>query len=237
MHATHKQLLKKNSVQIQLGLTKRCGQKLRAACVGAFSIFEDLDGIKNKKTQNQKTERNLLMLSRVKREYKELQEWKDEVGMTEAQLVENDITHWKATLSGPEGSVYENGRFQLDVVIPHGYPFEPPKMRFDTKIWHPNISSANGAICLDILKDKWSPAFTMRIAFLCILALLGSPNPDDPQDAVVASQYKKSRRDFNEQARQWTRKYSIPSSTTTATPLPAASSLSSSSSTAAAGAS
>lgn len=40
--------------------------------------------------------------------------------------------------------------------IPPNYPFEPPKMRFDTKVWHPNVSSQNGAICLDILKNEWS---------------------------------------------------------------------------------
>ena len=39
--------------------------------------------------------------------------------------------------------------------IPPNYPFEPPKMRFDTKVWHPNVSSQNGAICLDILKNEW----------------------------------------------------------------------------------
>ena len=46
---------------------------------------------------------------------------------------------------------------------------------------HPNVSSANGAICLDILKDQWSPALTLKTALLSLQALLASPVPDDPQ--------------------------------------------------------
>lgn len=50
------------------------------------------------------------------------------------------------------------------------------------------MSSANGAICLDILKDQWSPALTLKTALLSLQALLSTPEPDDPQDAVVAQQ-------------------------------------------------
>ena len=53
---------------------------------------------------------------------------------------------------------------------------------------HPNVSSENGAICLDILKDQWSPALTLKAALISLQALLSCPQPDDPQDAVVASQ-------------------------------------------------
>ena len=54
-------------------------------------------------------------------------------------------------------------------------------MRFETKVWHPNISSENGAICLDILKNEWSPALTIRTALISLQALLSAPEPDDPQ--------------------------------------------------------
>lgn len=80
-------------------------------------------------------------------------------------------------------------------------------MRFITKIWHPNISSATGAVCLDILKDQWAAAMTLRTALLSIQALLAAPEPDDPQDAVVAMQFKKSGEIYKSTAAHWTAVY------------------------------
>ena len=54
-------------------------------------------------------------------------------------------------------------------------------MRFTTNLWHPNISSVTGAICLDILASRWAAAMTLRTVLLSIQALLESPEPDDPQ--------------------------------------------------------
>jgi len=95
----------------------------------------------------------------------------------------------------------------VDIQLTDAYPFEPPKMRFMTKVWHPNVSSANGAICLDILKEQWSPALSIKTAMLSLQALLWSPEPDDPQDAVVARQYIHERAEFVKQAKAWTRQY------------------------------
>eukprot|EP00828_Plagiopyla_frontata_P048647 TRINITY_DN939_c0_g1_i4.p3 TRINITY_DN939_c0_g1~~TRINITY_DN939_c0_g1_i4.p3 ORF type:complete len:124 (-),score=13.32 TRINITY_DN939_c0_g1_i4:189-560(-) len=84
-------------------------------------------------------------------------------------------------------------------------------MKFDSKIWHPNISSQTGAICLDVLTKEWSPALSIRTALLSIIVLLQAPEPDDPQDAVVAGQYKNDREQFKKTAIEWTKLYASPS--------------------------
>jgi ubiquitin-conjugating enzyme (huntingtin interacting protein 2) len=120
-----------------------------------------------------------------------------------AEAVE-DLTHWKGYLEGPTGTPYHGGHFVLDISIPAEYPYNPPKVKFDTKIWHPNISSQTGAICLDVLGKEWSPALTIRTALLSIQALLSAPEPSDPQDAEVAEMYKNKPEEFVQTAKYWT---------------------------------
>lgn len=74
----------------------------------------------------------------------------------------------------------------LELFLPAEYPMAPPKVRFLTRIYHPNVDKL-GRICLDILKDKWSPALQIRTVLLSIQALLSAPNPDDPLDNDIAA--------------------------------------------------
>ena len=79
-----------------------------------------------------------------------------------------------------------------------------PKIRFLTKIFHPNIDTL-GRICLDILKDKWSPALQIRTVLLSIQALLSTPNPDDPLNNVAADMWKSDLKSAIKIAKDWTR--------------------------------
>merc|ERR1719168_497477 len=110
------------------------------------------------------------------------------------------------TLAGPEGSPFEGGVFKLELFLPEDYPMSAPKVRFLTKIYHPNIDKL-GRICLDILKDKWSPALQIRTVLLSIQALLSSPNPDDPLDENVARQWREDENSAINTAKDWTRIY------------------------------
>ena len=83
-------------------------------------------------------------------------------------------------------------------------------MKYDTKVWHPNISSESGAICLDILKNEWSPALTIRTALISLQALMSAPEPDDPQDAQVAQMYQRDPEQFKQTATFWTETYARP---------------------------
>lgn len=72
----------------------------------------------------------------------------------------NDVFEWNATIIGPDKSPYSGGVFNLKIKFPNDYPFKPPKINFTTKVYHCNIND-QGGICLDILKDNWSPALTI----------------------------------------------------------------------------
>ena len=149
-----------------------------------------------------------IAVARIQREFKEVIKSEEVANNTiKLDLIDESYSKLKGQISGPPDTPYEGGNFDLDILIPETYPFNPPKVKFTTKIWHPNISSVTGAICLDILKDQWAAAMTLRTVLLSIQALLASPEPDDPQDAVVAKQYKEENKAFQKTAKHWTATY------------------------------
>jgi ubiquitin-conjugating enzyme E2 D/E len=119
---------------------------------------------------------------------------------------DSDIFRWRATIIGPTETPYENGIFNLVISFPPDYPFKPPHITFETKVYHPNIN-ANGSICLDILKTQWSPALSITKVLLSVCSLLSDPNPDDPLVPEIANLYKTNREEFNRRAKECTIQY------------------------------
>ncbi|GMH12120.1 hypothetical protein Nepgr_013961 [Nepenthes gracilis] len=119
---------------------------------------------------------------------------------------EDNMRYFNVMILGPSQSPYEGGVFKLELFLPEEYPMAPPKVRFLTKIYHPNIDKL-GRICLDILKDKWSPALQIRTVLLSIQALLSAPNPDDPLSENIAKHWKTNEAEAVETAKEWTRLY------------------------------
>ncbi|XP_048615902.1 ubiquitin-conjugating enzyme E2 11-like isoform X1 [Brassica napus] len=173
---------------------------------------------------------------RILKELKDLQ--KDPPSNCSAGPVAEDMFHWQATIMGPPDSPYAGGVFLVSIHFPPDYPFKPPKVSFKTRVYHPNINS-NGSICLDILKEQWSPALTiskvltfcisvnlfnhkedclcllMRVmmlwiqVLLSICSLLTDPNPDDPLVPEIAHMYKTDKTKYESTARSWTQKYAM----------------------------
>ena len=119
----------------------------------------------------------------------------------------NDYRHWKGIIKGPIDTCYQGGIFIIDIIIPNEYPLMPPKMKFDTKVWHPNVSSITGEICLNILGEEWSPSLTIRTTLLSIQVFLGYPNPEEPKDVFVAKQYISNIKLFKETVKKWVEIY------------------------------
>ncbi|KAF4511986.1 hypothetical protein G6O67_001177 [Ophiocordyceps sinensis] len=144
--------------------------------------------------------------SRINKELTDL--GRDPPSSCSAGPVGEDLFHWQATIMGPGDSPYSGGVFFLAIHFPTDYPFKPPKVNFTTRIYHPNINS-NGSICLDILRDQWSPALTISKVLLSICSMLTDPNPDDPLVPEIAHVYKTDRPRYEATAREWTRKYAV----------------------------
>ncbi|KAL4580418.1 hypothetical protein LXL04_016610 [Taraxacum kok-saghyz] len=119
---------------------------------------------------------------------------------------EENMRYFNVMILGPTQSPYEGGVFKLELFLPEEYPMAAPKVRFLTKIYHPNIDKL-GRICLDILKDKWSPALQIRTVLLSIQALLSAPNPDDPLSENIAKHWKTNEVEAVETAKEWTHMY------------------------------
>lgn len=153
-----------------------------------------------------------IVAKRIQKEIKGIQE---DASLWDQITIEADDTlmELKGTISGPPDTPYSGGKFAVLISLPEAYPFEAPSVRFETKIWHPNVSSASGYICLDILTSNWSASQTILTILLSIQSLMQDPVPDDPQDAVVAKQMKRTKKKFRDTARYWTHVYATPEGT------------------------
>ncbi|KAK8865704.1 hypothetical protein IAR55_000849 [Kwoniella newhampshirensis] len=166
-------------------------------------------------------------LRRVQKEIKDCA--KDKTSQISIEMIDESPFHLIGAFPGPPDTPYEGGYYEVDIQIPDAYPFQPVKMKFITKVYRmscqlfavksnnyadlaafpedPNISSASGAICLDILKDAWSPVLTLKSTLISLQSLLCDPVPNDPQDAEVAKHYLADRESFNATARHWAQAY------------------------------
>lgn len=141
---------------------------------------------------------------RIARETKELATNPPE-GVSARPKPENN-RYFDAYMLGPADSPFQDGVFHLEIFLPEGYPVEPPKVRFLTKLYHPNVDKI-GRICISILRDGWSPVLTLTKVLLSIQSLLNEPNPDDPLDTTIADHWKKDKKGAEALAREWTKKY------------------------------
>ena len=116
------------------------------------------------------------------------------------------LTEWHATIFGPDDTPYAGGIFKLNIEFTNEYPFKPPKIYFLTPIYHCNING-RGGICLDILKEQWSPALTISKVLLSICSLLSEPNPNDPLVPEIAQEFKSNRALHDSRAREYTLQY------------------------------
>ncbi|KAJ3411971.1 hypothetical protein HDV05_001449 [Chytridiales sp. JEL 0842] len=135
----------------------------------------------------------------------------------------DDLFKWEALLFGPfegtaftgcfglEKTPFEGGTFKLQLELSTDYPFKPPKVKFLTKVWHPNVDE-DGSICIGILKpDVWKPAHKLVDVLHSLSLILESPNGEDAINTQVAEMFNRDRGGWETKVREWVRKYATSS--------------------------
>jgi len=115
---------------------------------------------------------------------------------------------FRVTVAGPPDSPYAGGQWHVRLTISTEFPFKSPSVGFVERILHPNVDWSAGAVCLDALNKNWSPTFTLRHIIEDLLPmLLANPNPDDPLNHDAAALLRRSRDEFNAEAKRTTLRY------------------------------
>ncbi|XP_066545742.1 ubiquitin-conjugating enzyme E2G 1b isoform X1 [Amia ocellicauda] len=125
-------------------------------------------------------------------------------GFSAGLIDDDDIYKWEVVIIGPQDTLFEGGFFKAYLTFPYDYPLRPPKMKFITEIWHPNVAK-NGDVCISILhepgedkfgyekpEERWLPIHTVETIMISVISMLADPNSDSPAnvDAAVCSPFE-----------------------------------------------
>ncbi|GAB9465687.1 hypothetical protein Gpo141_00003086 [Globisporangium polare] len=121
--------------------------------------------------------------------------------------VDDDLMHWNAMLAGPENTPYAGGVFSIDLLFPNEYPFKAPRVKFLTRVYHPNVKSQTGEICADIINENWAPTLNVLHCLTAIKQILQQPDIDNPLEPEIAKQLQSDRKEFDNTASEWTKQY------------------------------
>jgi len=122
---------------------------------------------------------------------------------------ESNINEWEVTIIGPEDTPYAGGKFKVSISFPETYPFKPPRITYQTKIYHPNIKSSTGEICASILYDDWSPTLNVSHCFDTLLNMMKSPSSDSPLEESIANVLREKPKEFEKTAKKWTKEHAM----------------------------
>jgi len=118
-------------------------------------------------------------------------------------LNDDNLFDWEVAIFGPPDTLYQGGYFKAHMRFPPDYPYSPPTLRFQTKVWHPNVYE-NGDLCISILHppvddpqsgelpcERWNPTQNVRTILLSVVSLLNEPNTSSPANVDASVMYRR----------------------------------------------
>ncbi len=152
--------------------------------------------------------RGLSAVKRLMTEYRELSLHGPE-GISAGPIVETNFFEWQAFIEGPPDTPYEGGVFAARFSFPKDYPLSPPKMKFTSRIFHPNVYE-NGEVCISILHppgddpnmyessaERWSPVQSVEKILLSVVSMLAEPNAESPANIEAAKMWRTDKARFD----------------------------------------
>ncbi len=121
--------------------------------------------------------------------------------------VANDLFMWKVLIDGPEGTPFVGGKFIVNVDFSDNYPFKPPKIKFATKIYHPNVKTDTGEICMQAIESKWVPTLNATFIVQAILTLMRTPTAENALEVDIATKFQNNYNQWQATAVEWTALY------------------------------
>jgi len=136
-----------------------------------------------------------------------------------AGLVDNDnIYEWEIMIIGPPDTLYEGGFFKARMSFPKDYPLMPPKLRFISEMWHPNVYP-DGEVCISILHppgedkygyedagERWMPVHTVETILLSVISMLSTPNDESPANIESAKEWREDYPAFKKKVQRIVRR-------------------------------
>lgn len=123
-------------------------------------------------------------------------------GFSAGLVDDDDFYQWEVLIMGPPDTFYEGGYFKAHLMFPKEYPQRPPKMKFITEIWHPNVEP-NGDVCISILhepgedkwgyerpEERWLPIHTVETIIISVISMLADPNDESPANVDAAKEWR-----------------------------------------------
>ena len=122
-------------------------------------------------------------------------------GVSASPISEDNLMIWSATVFGPDDTPWEGGIFSMRLTFNDQYPDKPPRVRFTSEMFHPNIYP-DGTLCMDLIQDNWSPIYTVCSILIAIRSLLTDPNCASPANPEAAHLYQTDMKQYSRKVRR-----------------------------------
>jgi len=122
-------------------------------------------------------------------------------GVSASPIGDDNLLVWGGTVFGPDDTPWEGGIFSLRMTFTEQYPDKPPRVRFTSEMFHPNIYP-DGTLCMDLIQDNWSPVYSVGSILMAIRSLLTDPNCASPANPEAAQLFQTDVKGYGRRVRR-----------------------------------